>query len=771
MPTKEAPQTRPAPTRPRSGGRATPPKWKPSLPTVQEESETGESDVEGSDLGGSRSPVQNHPHVQGSDGQAPELQWPRPDVPGRTGWVPVLPSLKGQPGPPPKAMLAPQREPQTPELPPESANPKRLISVEEFKELTYQNFFTQKSTAQKRIISLLTDYHKLGQKPLDEGATKKQRKAAEKELLSARNSANIPETKLDQAAALLVDMKAAAQAWLRKHTVEDDGMLTTRGPKPAKGSEAAKRAGTDAKAIKPGSFDEQHSRGIVIDGQLVEGTALSDPNSVLRINPARQKRLMGMARFQLAVEAEQRYIAGRRDLLDQSVIQDPVVRDEAAAKALEDHYGDFNSLFSKLGVALDVLVPRAGDSASFELNFSVPIPDTPLMFTGKIAMSASRATDRAVSADVEIMPGIAAGVGVAKFNAAIGMYTSVSAGSGPDIMTLVSYALYRKLRQSNAVPAEVTSSLWGGSSGRFGELKADRWSRGVEKKMWGDDAEHGDSTFLEWGTKGEVSAEAEVSAFGVGAELGMSMSAMSGSRYDKTSLTNRKGGAGEKNMRSDGLFTKYIASRFGRGAEKDVSRKSYTMSSNVSMTVGVFSGELGSTYVLRQQGYHKDQRKGLNNWVFEEIGFSGKLAADIPGGHLAVGGALLSRDIIAAIRDNSTKLVKESDTETPKEIGKVIGVGDTAAVLSGLTNGSEVALDFGSLASMTTSVSAGIEVEFSGSVTKAGTAQREAEFTIEVRMVSGVDINALGYLGIKAQKGSRLIGAKWSTETDKWEPI
>lgn len=756
MPTKEAPQTKMAATRPRSGANAPAPKWQPALPTIDEES----------DLDDSPSPVQDHPHVNGS----PDLQWPPSEAPGRTGWVPVLPSLSGTPGPAPKAMPPPKPEPSIPELPSESANPSRLVSVEEFKELTYQNFFTQKSTAQKRIIELLTDYHRMGQTPLDEKATKKQRKAADKELLSARNSIHIPDTKLDQAATLLGDMKAATQAWLRKHTIEDDGMLTTRGPKPAQGSKEAKRAGTDVKSAKAGSFDEQHARGIVIDGQVVEGTAPSDPNSVLRINPNRQKRLMGMARFQLAVEAEQKYIRTRRDLADQSVIQDPVQRDEAAAKALQDHYGDFNSLFSKLGVAIDSLVPRAGDSASFELEFEVPIPDTPLVFTGKIALSASRATDRAVSANVEIMPGIGASAGVASFNAAIGMYTSVSAGSGADIMTLVSYGLYRKLRQADSVPAEVSSKLWGGSAGRFGQLKADHWSRGVEKKMWGDDAEHADSTHLEWGAKGEVSGEAGVKSLGAGGKIGFQASVSAGSRYDKTSLTNRKGGAGEKNMRSDGLFTKHIASRFGRGAEKDLSRRSYTLASSASMTVGILEGEIGSTYILRQQGLHKEQRKGLNNWVFEEIGFSGKLAAQIPAGGLAAG-ALLSRDIINSIRDKSKTLVKEGNTEAPKDVGNVVNVGDTTEVLSGLSNGSESALSFETLATLAAGASVGIEVEFSGSVTKAGTADREAEFTIEVRIVSGLDLDALGYLKVKVQKGSRLVGAKWSTETNKWESI
>lgn len=764
MATKEAPQSEAVRSKRRPRPKSAPPRWKPALPTIEEESET-----DGSESAESLSPVANHPHVQAERGGAP-ARMQSGEVQGRTGWVPVLPTTG--PGPAPKGMLAPQRsEPNLPEPEPETANPKRLVSVEEFKELTYQNFFTRKSTAQKRIIELLTEYHRLGQAPLDAKASKKVKKAAEKELLSARNSDNIPDTKLDQAAALLGDMKAAAQAWLRKHTVEDDGMLTTRGPKPAKGSDAAKRAGTDPKSVKPGSFDEQHARGIMIDGQLVEGTAPSDPNSVLRVNPNRQKRLMGMARFQLAVEAEQRYIAGRSSALEESVIQDPVVRDEAAAKALEDHYGDFNSLFSKLGVAIDKLVPSPGDAASFEVEFSVPIPDTPVMFTGKIGLSASRSSSKAVSAQVEIMPGIAAGVGVAKFNAAIGMYTSVSASSGGDIMTLVSYALYRKLRQSNAVPAEVSSQLWGGSSGRFGQLKADRWSRGVEKKMWGDDAKHGDSTFLEWGAKGQVSGEAELNLGGVGGELGFNASVMAGSRYDKTSLTNRKGGAGEKNMRSDGLFTKHIASRFGRGAEKDLSRRSYTLASSAHMKVGVFKGEIGSTYILRQQGLSKKKRQGLNNWVFEEIGFSGKLSAQVPGGSLVAGGMLLSREIVGAIRDKSQALVEEGDTKAPDEVGDVVNVGDTAKILARLGKGSESALDFGSLGQLTTKGNVGIEIDFSGAVTKAGTAEREAEFTIEVRVTEGTEIDALGYFKVKVQKGKRLIGAKWSTETETWEPI
>ena len=198
--------------------------------------------------------------------------------------------------------------------------------------------------------------------------------------------------------------------------------------------------------------------------------------------------------------------------------------------------------------------------------------------------------------------------------------SKASADNGADCMDLISYALYRRFRESKACPNEVANYMWGGDTGKYGFGKAEQWSLDLEKKLFDipdpdpDDAKYrlqGPATkdgkapfnqvlfdkdvkdvadkrekiYVESG--GLVGVTAELDGGVISAEV--SIAYTEGRRIDWESLKNRKGGAGQKNLASSSVVAKGARALTGgtRGAQKKVSRDSRTLTISSKLEAGL----------------------------------------------------------------------------------------------------------------------------------------------------------------------------------------
>ncbi|NED93737.1 DUF4157 domain-containing protein [Phytoactinopolyspora alkaliphila] len=623
------------------------------------------------------------------------------------------------------------------------ATVRRFVSADWFMKQTYEGPLTGRSSAQRAISGLLAQYTELCS-PADAAAdaapvTKKSKKKEAR--LRRAGTGEVPDQRVDRALALLDEMKELALLWTESHTQRDDGLLAAR----TKKAPAAKGA--------------------------------APPPSQFEFDPSRRKRGIGMAVFLQELERERAGLLRRKSAAGGSdVPQEAVPGQSAVMQKLRKHYeGSFDSIFTRLATPLDAILPRAGDSASFSVDFKVPIPDTPVMVGGFLRFYGERSDSDSVMAQLEIAPQVAVGLPIAEVKAAIGLYVKLSGKSAADAMTMLSYALYRQMRQSQ-LPREIATSLWGGGgTSRYHRLKADSWSRGVEKKMWGSADPNDDAAnFVELGSLAEVGASV---GYGSAAELSASAKMWSGVRYDRTSMDNRKGGAGQQNRHSDGFFSKNVAERVGRGAEKRLSRKTYTLTLYESLTVGPFTGQLMGVFSMRQQGLHKKQRKGISNfqnWEFEEVSLWAALGATLPGGGAALAagqGAVMLVDTFRAASDNLAR--KAEKTELQKG-AKLDDAGRVGAELGAMPNVKQTAIDGlasvgGLLAASTQSL--GFRLDLNAGMSKKLGSERglNSSVVLDVKLVTALPIPELGYLEIAGERARRILGLAWESGHSEWK--
>jgi hypothetical protein len=354
---------------------------------------------------------------------------------------------------------------------------RRFVPLKEFQTRTDEGTFTAKSSAQKEIEKALTAYAKLGAAKEEKGKTKPGKPAAK---------IVIPDNKLDNAIALLEQMKAIAEMWIEAKTVDGE-------------------VGPDGKP-----------------------TAM--------IDPSRAKRGAGMAWFLMACDGELKSMEARRSVEAVAVAQDEVVVDSKGMQKLKDKYqGSLSGGLSKAGFVLGKACANDGDSTSFELNLKVPV--APGAYIGGILrFEAKKDGNTEVACEAMFQGG--GSVGIADIHGALGGYFKSSAKTPEGAMKLLSYGFYRRCKESSVIPSEVSSMIWGGNTGEFGKKKADKWSLQVEKEELEDD-----DSYVETGGVGEVGADLELGV----AQVGMAAKGTAGKRHDKASLTEAKGGAGKSN--------------------------------------------------------------------------------------------------------------------------------------------------------------------------------------------------------------------------------
>lgn len=532
----------------------------------------------------------------------------------------------------------------------------------------------------------------------------------------AKDSGIIPDAKLDQAIALVTSMKSTAESWIGGHSVDDGS-----------------------------------------------GGTIEDPN--------RQRRMAGMKWF--IAEAEKRLTLLNQFKTRAVGAQEPVEVDEATGKIMEHYEGSTTSMLERIGFILDASVPTDGDSSEFELEFKIPCDPSGVGFVGgRILLSAER-DDGFVKARAEIAVTGGANVGIAELKAGLGGYIEASAAKSDQVMKLISYGMYRRLRESN-VPAEVSNFMWGGQVGEYGKKKADQWSLGVENEMWGDkkqladgvtEDDYFDNTYVETGGIVEGGAKVDLGV----AELGVEAQYTEGLRIDKQSLDARKGGAGKANKKSDGFFTKNVASKFGRGAEKRVGRTVRNLNLSVSAEAGPFSGELSLALGFESSGASGQ----MNKTPLKSLEIGLELGASLPAGQLigsGVGPYIAS--IVTAAVDSLRRAAAKGASDTAKD-GSSRDAGAVLSAAESLGNGvSQLAkvpteafkLEFDTTETAGFEGSVGITAALGF---EAGFDPPSKEGTFEVKHTKGYDYKIPKALEVSLTRSRRLV--KVSYDGTAWK--
>jgi hypothetical protein len=236
--------------------------------------------------------------------------------------------------------------------------------------------------------------------------------------------------------------------------------------------------------------------------------------------------------------------------------------DASAAKLRKHTGGDETTLFTKIGLGLSQQVENDGDSTEFSIELKVPVG--PGAFVGGTASVSAEKDGGNIKARCQLMLSGGGSVGVAEIKGALGGYVEAQGTDGAMVGDLLQYALYRRMAESNLVPAEVQNYIFGGDTGAKGARRAERKTLATEKKAFGDGS--GDDNYAESGGIAELSAEAGLQS----AKIGGSASYTEGKRTDKKSLEMKGMTAGDKKGKADTWASKLTGG--ARGAQESTGR-------------------------------------------------------------------------------------------------------------------------------------------------------------------------------------------------------
>ncbi|MGB0112925.1 MAG: DUF4157 domain-containing protein, partial [Ilumatobacteraceae bacterium] len=412
-----------------------------------------------------------------------------------------------------------------------------------------------------------------------------------------------------------------------------------------------------------------------------------DVNGTTKADPKRVKRRAGMDQLVIACEAEMLVM---RDLAKFKQSGDVVGADhdlsaitvsqesEAFTKVKQKYDGDATSAFRKLGFLIDGAVPVKGDKSSVSMEVTIPIP--PGFISLNFETEASRGDDDRVEAGITVGVSGGASVGsVAKLSAGIGCFLTAKAKTGADVTELMSYALFRRCRQSPVVPREITNMMFGGGrSGDYGWVKAEEWSLGVERRILGADAEAEVSS----GVYGKLAAEVEVSKDL--ASLGFEVKGTSGDTINQESLTREKGGAGARNKTSGGGLVSTGGGMRGT-TQKSLATQNLGLETSASFSAGILSGGISAAF-----GWSKTKMvAGKPTYEFDKFEISANLAGEMPMNKMAGDKiAALIPNLVGTINKIIRGSTQAAQAETAARAGGAIteDVGSYAAQIAELTS-------------------------------------------------------------------------------------
>lgn len=437
----------------------------------------------------------------------------------------------------------------------------------------------------------------------------------------------------------------------------------------------------------------------------------------------------------------------------------PVERTENKFKTQME--GSVSSVLSKLGPIIGVAAPASGDSAELEVEVKCPIEPSGVGYLGfRFKAGVERLKGKALKVGLEVAVIGGANIpNVAEIGGELGMYIEAQGATPEKAMELVSYGMYRRVRESRVIPNEVANFIWGGSSSSVGWKRAEKWAAGVEKENFKDKSLNlggtGDSdeedAYVETG--GLIGAKAKGGIGGV-AEMEGSASYKTGKKYDHDSV---------KALKSAGLGK---ASKLPtmRGQTEVIGESVHHLEFGLSATGGPFSGgiKVGFDWATKN-------RQGAAKLQSLEVAL--EAGASIPMNELVakgIGGYIppLISNLVMGIR-KAAELAGNDKASKGQNIGTMISAAENGATSiiqiaqvpqTVWVPKFEVGADpeaFSAPAELKLTLTGGYDFN-----------DNEFKFEAKLEYIKGIEVNA-GVFAMKVKKGQKLVrvfyeGGKWA---------
>ncbi len=476
-----------------------------------------------------------------------------------------------------------------------------------------------------------------------------------------------------------------------------------------------------------------------------------------------RKRTPGMTALFIEAGKELAELIKIRDAAREYMGEDqkPVERTENKFKTQME--GDVSSILSKIGPIIGAAAPSSGDSAELEVEVKVPIEPSGVGYLGlRFKASVERLKKQALKVGFEVaFTGGANIPNIVEIGGELGMYIEAQGSTPEKAMELVSYGMYRRIRESRVIPNEVANFIWGGSASGVGWKRAEKWAAKVEKENFKDKSLNlggtGDSdeedAYVETG--GLAGAKAKGGVGGV-ADLEGSIGYKSGKKYDYESVKARK---------SAGLGKASPLPKM-RGLTEVLGESTHHLELAFSATGGPFAGGIKVSLDWASQG--KGQRATL-----QSLTVALDASATLPMNELVakgVGGYIppLASNLAMAIRKAVQAAANEKSTVS-QDVGTLISAGE---------NGASSILQIAQVpqTDWVPKFESGAPPEaFSAPVSLKLTltggydfSKNEFKFEAKLEYIKGIEVNA-GVFAMKVKQGQKLVrvfydGGKWGVD-------
>ncbi len=388
-----------------------------------------------------------------------------------------------------------------------------------------------------------------------------------------------------------------------------------------------------------------------------------------------KKRVPGMDALQREATKEIAELRGIREKGREfmGMDQTPVTKQENKLKT--EMEGSVSSVLTKMSPILSAAAPSAGDTAEVEIAVKVPCDPSGVGYIGfRVKAAVERLAKQAMKTRFELAVVGGAKIGnVAEVGGELGMYLEAQGATPEKTLELVSYGLYRRFRESKAIPNEVANFIWGGSATAVGWKRSEKWAAKVEKENFKDKAAltGGDSdqagAYVETG--GLAGAKAKGGVGGV-AELEGGAQFSSGQKYDHDSVKGLKGKYGGELGKADKLPT-------GRFQVKQIGESVHHLEFGFSAKGGPFAGALkvGVDWSTQQRN------AGLAKLQAVKVGLEASATlpmTDLIGGGLAGYAIPIAASVAKGIRAAATGTANDKRSAT-QNVGEVISVAENGA--------------------------------------------------------------------------------------------
>lgn len=436
----------------------------------------------------------------------------------------------------------------------------------------------------------------------------------------------------------------------------------------------------------------------------------------------------------------------------------PVERTENKFKTQME--GPVSSILGKLGPLIGVAAPASGDSAEFEIEVKCPVDPSGIGYLGfRFKAEVERLKGKALKVGFEVaITGGAEIPNLVEIGGELGMYIEAQGATPEKAMELVSYGLYRRVRESRIIPREIGNFIWGGSTSSVGWKRAEKWAAGVEKENFKDKSLNlggtGDSdeedAYVETG--GLIGAKAKGGIGGV-AEMEGSASYKTGKKYDHDSV---------KALKSAGLGK---ASKLPtmRGRPEVIGESVHHLEFGLSAEGGPFSGGITVGFDWATQG-----RQGRASLQSLEVSL--EAGASIPMNELVakgIGGYVppLISNLVLGIR-KAAELAGKDKSSKDQDVGSMISAAENGATSivqiaqvpqTAWVPKFEVGGDpesFSAPAELKLTLTGGYDFD-----------EKEFKFEAKLEYIKGIEVNA-GVFSMTMKKGQKLVrvfyeGGKW----------